>query len=88
MMANPEFGTDWKKIEDTIRKEAERGTDGRFSAGLPDVGDASFLFLQHMISKMTPPDKGGSVEGTLKRSKGTLVGVMAFRWPEWARSSW
>lgn len=63
MMANPEFGTDWKKIEDTIRKEAERGFDGRFGAGLPDVGDASFLFLQHMISKMTPPEKGGSVIG-------------------------
>jgi type I restriction enzyme M protein len=63
MMANPEFGTDWKKIEDTIRKEAGRGEDGRFGAGLPDVGDASFLFLQHMISKMTPPNKGGSVIG-------------------------
>lgn len=49
MMANPEFGTDWKKIEDVIRREAERGTDGRFGAGLPDVGDASFLFLQHIV---------------------------------------
>ena len=63
MMANPEFGTDWKKIEDTIRKEAALGISGRFGAGLPDVGDASFLFLQHMISKMTPPEKGGSVIG-------------------------
>jgi len=63
MMANPEFGTDWKKIEPFIRNEAERGYDGRFGAGLPDVGDASLLFLQHMISKMTPIDKGGSVIG-------------------------
>jgi type I restriction enzyme M protein len=63
MLVNPEFGTDWKKIEDTVRKEAERGFDGRFGAGLPDIGDASFLFLQHMISKMTSPDKGGSVIG-------------------------
>jgi type I restriction enzyme M protein len=55
MMANPEFETDWKKIEDSIRKEAERGFDGRFGAGLPDVGDASLLFLQHMISKLTTP---------------------------------
>src|SRR5207247_1813448 len=30
---------------------------------LPDVGDASFLFLQHMISKMTSPDRGGSAIG-------------------------
>ncbi len=63
MLVNPEFGTDWKKIEDAIRNEAARGFDGRFGAGLPDVGDASFLFLQHMISKMTPVNKGGSVIG-------------------------
>jgi type I restriction enzyme M protein len=63
MLANPEFGTDWKKIEDIIRAEAEQGDSGRFGAGLPDVGDASLLFLQHMISKMTQPDKGGSVIG-------------------------
>src|SRR5207302_10893125 len=63
MLVNPEFGTKWTKIEDTIRKEAELGFDGRFGAGLPDVGDASFLFLQHMISKMTPVAKGGSVIG-------------------------
>ncbi len=63
MLANPEFGTDWKKIEDRIRAEAERGFDGRFGAGLPEVGDASFLFLQHMIAKMTAPNQGGSVIG-------------------------
>lgn len=63
MLANPEFGTDWKKIEAYIRAEAAEGDAGRFGAGLPDVGDASLLFLQHMISKMTPPEKGGSVIG-------------------------
>lgn len=63
MLANPEFGTDWKKIEDDIRTEAEQGDSGRFGAGLPDVGDASLLFLQHMISKMTPSAQGGSVIG-------------------------
>lgn len=63
MLANPEFGTDWKKIEDFIRAEAEQGDSGRFGAGLPDVGDASLLFLQHMISKMTPFAQGGSVIG-------------------------
>ena len=35
MLANPEFGTDWKKIEDTIRKEVAHGDDGRFGAGVP-----------------------------------------------------
>lgn len=63
MMANPEFGTDWKKIESIIRNEAELGDAGRFGAGLPDVGDGSLLFLQHMISKFAPADQGGSVIG-------------------------
>jgi type I restriction enzyme M protein len=29
----------------------EKGFNGRFGAGTPDVCDGSFLFLQHMISK-------------------------------------
>jgi len=63
MMANPEFGTKWEKFADVIRAEAGLGESGRFSAGLPDVDDGSFLFLQHMISKMTAPEQGGSVIG-------------------------
>ena len=82
MMANPEFGTDWKKIEDTIRKEAERGTDGRFGAGLPDVGDASFLFLQHMISKMTPVGKGGSVIGIVFNGSPLFNGDAGSGWSD------
>jgi type I restriction enzyme M protein len=82
MMANPEFGTDWKKIEDGIRKEAERGFDGRFGAGLPDVGDASFLFLQHMISKMTPPDKGGSVIGIVFNGSPLFNGDAGSGWSD------
>jgi type I restriction enzyme M protein len=82
MLANPEFGTDWKKIEDTIRKEAERGDDGRFGAGLPDVGDASFLFLQHMISKMTPVDKGGSVIGIVFNGSPLFNGDAGSGWSD------
>jgi type I restriction enzyme M protein len=82
MMANPEFGTDWKKIEDTIRKEAERGSDGRFGAGLPDVGDAFFLFLQHMISKMTPVDKGGSVIGIVANGSPLFNGDAGSGWSD------
>jgi|CXWL01.1.fsa_nt_gi type I restriction enzyme M protein len=82
MMANPEFGTDWKKIEDIIRKEAERGDDGRFGAGLPDVGDASFLFLQHMISKMTPVDKGGSVIGIVFNGSPLFNGDAGSGWSD------
>src|SRR5207248_10845684 len=29
-------------------------------AGLPRINDGSFLFLQHMISKMKSPEEGGS----------------------------
>ena len=36
------------------------GFAGRFGAGLPRINDGSFLFLQHMISKMSPPEQGGS----------------------------
>jgi type I restriction enzyme M protein len=82
MLVNPEFGTDWKKIEDTIRKEAERGFDGRFGAGLPDVGDASFLFLQHMISKMTPLEKGGSVIGIVFNGSPLFTGDAGSGWSD------
>jgi len=82
MMANPEFGTDWKKIEDVIRREAGRGDDGRFGAGLPDVGDAFFLFLQHMISKMTPVDKGGSVIGIVANGSPLFNGDAGSGWSD------
>ncbi|HET8659713.1 MAG TPA: N-6 DNA methylase, partial [Micromonosporaceae bacterium] len=36
------------------------GHAGRFGAGLPRINDGSFLFLQHMISKMKPVADGGS----------------------------
>ena len=61
LLANPPFGVEWKKVADRIRDEAERkGFAGRFGAGLPRINDGSFLFLQHMISKMKPVEQGGS----------------------------
>ncbi len=61
LLANPPFGVEWKKVEDAVRSEAEtKGFSGRFGAGLPRINDGSFLFLQHMISKMKPPSEGGS----------------------------
>ena len=48
-----------EKRGDEVEAEAERGHAGRFGAGLPRINDGSFLFLQHMISKMSPvADKG------------------------------
>ena len=61
MLANPPFGVEWKQQEHFIKSEAERlGFDGRFGAGLPRINDGALLFLQHMISKMVPAEKGGS----------------------------
>jgi len=60
-LANPPFGVEWKKVEDPIRAEHDKlGFRGRFGAGLPRINDGSFLFLQHMISKMKPAEEGGS----------------------------
>ena len=61
LLANPPFGVEWKMVADTIRDEhAAQGFAGRFGAGLPRINDGSFLFLQHMISKMKRPDEGGA----------------------------
>jgi type I restriction enzyme M protein len=60
-LANPPFGVEWKKVEDVVKKEYNQlGFRGRFGAGLPRINDGSFLFLQHMISKMKPVAEGGS----------------------------
>jgi type I restriction enzyme M protein len=61
MLANPPFGVEWKKVAEEIKAEAEKlGFAGRFGAGLPRINDGSFLFLQHMLSKMKPIEEGGS----------------------------
>jgi type I restriction enzyme M protein len=60
-LANPPFGVEWKKVEDSVKAEADKlGFRGRFGAGLPRINDGSFLFLQHMIAKMKPVEQGGS----------------------------
>ncbi len=82
MLANPEFGTDWKKIQDRIKSEAERGFDGRFGAGLPDVGDASLLFLLHMMDKMMPREKGGSVIGIVFNGSPLFNGDAGSGWSD------
>jgi len=59
MLANPPFGVEWKKVRKEVKKEHDKkGYGGRFGAGLPRISDGSFLFLQHMISKMKPADGG------------------------------
>jgi type I restriction enzyme M protein len=61
MLANPPFGVEWKSVAGFVKDERERlGFRGRFGAGLPAINDGSFLFLQHMISKMKLAEEGGS----------------------------
>lgn len=61
MLANPPFGVEWRQQQKYINQEADTlGFSGRFGAGTPRINDGALLFLQHMISKMRPPEKGGS----------------------------
>lgn len=62
MLSNPPFGVEWKKAEKQVKDEyANRGYAGRFGAGLPAISDGSFLFLQHMISKMKRGGDGSRI---------------------------
>lgn len=72
MLCNPPFGVNWKKYADPILKEAEQsGWRGRFGAGTPRVSDGSFLFLQHMISKMQPYNVDDLIN-----APGTRIGIV------------
>jgi type I restriction enzyme M protein len=60
LIANPPYGKDWKRDEEAVRAENERGTAGRFAPGLPRISDGQLLFLLHMLSHMKEPGEGGS----------------------------
>jgi type I restriction enzyme M protein len=60
LIANPPYGKDWKRDEEDVKAEHERGEAGRFGVGLPRISDGQLLFLQHMLSHMQPPEEGGS----------------------------
>ena len=60
MIANPPYGKDWKRDEDAVRAEHERGAAGRFGPGLPRISDGQLLFLLHMLAHAKAPEEGGS----------------------------
>jgi type I restriction enzyme M protein len=60
LIANPPYGKDWKRDEEAVEGEHERGEAGRFGAGLPRISDGQLLFLQHMLFHMQPPTEGGA----------------------------
>ena len=59
-IANPPYGKDWKRDEDAVRAEHERGTVGRFGPGLPRISDGQVLFLLHLLAHMKEPEQGGA----------------------------
>ena len=54
IIMNPPFGIEWKNEKVAVLKEAEKGSDGRFPAGIPAISDSQLLFLQNAVSKMKP----------------------------------
>ena len=53
LIANPPYGKDWKRDQDSVRAEHDRGAAGRFAAGLPRISDGQLLFLLHMLAHVT-----------------------------------
>ena len=60
LIANPPYGKDWKRDEEAVRAEHEKGAAGRFSPGLPRISDGQLLFLLHMLGHMQTSEKGGA----------------------------
>ncbi|MDQ6771317.1 MAG: type I restriction-modification system subunit M [Gemmatimonadota bacterium] len=60
LIANPPYGKDWKRDEDAVRAEHEKGTAGRFGPGLPRISDGQLLFLLHLLAHAKAPNEGGS----------------------------
>ena len=60
LIANPPYGKDWKRDQDVVRDEHDRGAAGRFGPGLPRISDGQLLFLLHMLAHVRNRDAGGS----------------------------
>jgi type I restriction enzyme M protein len=59
MLSNPPFGVTWGG-KDGYEAEARKLETTRYQAGMPRVNDGALLFLQTMLAKMQPAEKGGS----------------------------
>jgi type I restriction enzyme M protein len=60
LIANPPYGKDWKRDEEAVRAEHERGAAGKFGPGLPRISDGQLLFLLHMLAHAKDAKEGGS----------------------------
>jgi type I restriction enzyme M protein len=58
VIENPPFGQPWagkdaaEGVETAVRQEFEKGSAGRFPAGLPSGGDMQLLFVQSALDKL------------------------------------
>lgn len=59
MLSNPPFGVTWGG-KDGYEAEARKLEKTRYQAGMPRTNDGALLFLQTMLAKMQPREKGGS----------------------------
>jgi type I restriction enzyme M protein len=59
MLSNPPFGVTWGG-KDGYEHEAKKYSSTRYKAGMPRVNDGALLFLQTMLAKMKPANRGGS----------------------------
>ena len=59
LIANPPYGKDWKRDQEAVRSEHDKGPAGRFGPGLPRISDGQLLFLLHMLAHMQRADKSG-----------------------------
>jgi type I restriction enzyme M protein len=60
LIANPPYGKDWKRDEDAVRAEHDRGASGRFAPGLPRISDGQLLFLLDMLAHAKVQKEGGA----------------------------
>lgn len=52
IISNPPFGIEWKNEKAAVEAEHRRGSDGRFAAGLPAIGDSQQLFMLNGVAKL------------------------------------
>lgn len=52
IISNPPFGIEWKNERKSVEEENKKGDLGRFSAGLPAIGDSQQLFMLNGIAKL------------------------------------
>ena len=63
IISNPPFGREWKIQEKAVKTEAADIEHGRFTFGLPAIGDSQMLFLATAVSAMESPYEGQCVGG-------------------------